>query len=120
VPLLDSTAAITLIDPDNWTIDSALLARPGVDEIMLDLLYDIRNNRQTVAGARQFFKAHQRQVMIATGVNDPLFPGASMKPPADMPDIEFHPIDSGHFALEDHCAEIGSLARRFLARVKPA
>ena len=110
----------SLIDPDNWTIDSALLARPGVDEIMLDLLYDIRNNRQTVADARQFFKAHQRQVMIATGVNDPLFPGASMKPPADMPEIEFHPIDSGHFALEDHCAEIGSLTRDFLGRVMPA
>jgi pimeloyl-ACP methyl ester carboxylesterase len=110
----------SLIDPDNWTIDSALLARPGVDEIMLDLLYDIRNNRQTVADARQFFKAHQRQVMIATGVNDPFFPGVSMKPPADMPEIEFHPIDSGHFALEDHCAEIGALMRGFLARVMPA
>jgi pimeloyl-ACP methyl ester carboxylesterase len=110
----------SLIDPDNWTIDSALLARSGVDEIMLDLLYDIRNNRQTVADARQFFKAHQRQVMIVTGANDPLFPGASMRPPADMPDIEFHPIDSGHFALEDHCAEIGSLTRDFLARVMPA
>src|SRR6202022_426740 len=84
----------SLIDPDNWTIDSALLARPGVDEIMLDLLYDIRNNRQTVADARQYFKAHQRKVMIATGINDPLFPGSSMKPPADMPEIEFHPIDS--------------------------
>jgi hypothetical protein len=54
--------------------------------------------------------------LIATGVNDPLFPGASMKPPADMPEIEFHPIDSGHFALEDHCAEIGSLTRDFLGR----
>jgi pimeloyl-ACP methyl ester carboxylesterase len=114
---LAGTREPSLIDPDNWTIDSALLARPGVDEIMLDLLYDIRNNRQTVADARQFFKAHQGQVMIVTGANDPLFPGASMKPPADMPDIEFHPIDSGHFALEDHCAEIGSLARDFLDRI---
>jgi pimeloyl-ACP methyl ester carboxylesterase len=110
----------SLIDPDNWTIDSALLARPGVDEIMLDLLYEIKNNHQTVADARQFFKTHQRHVMIATGANDPLFPGASMKPPADMPEIEFHPIDSGHFALEDHCAEIGELTRSFLARVMPA
>ncbi len=65
-------------------------------------------------------EAHQHQGMIATGVNDPLFPGASMKPPADMPEIEFHPIDSGHFALEDHCAEIGSLTRGFLGRVMPA
>ena len=117
---LAGTRDPSLIDPDSWTIDSALLARPGVDEIMLDLLYDIRNNRQTVADARQFFKAHQRQVMIATGVNDPLFPGASMKPPADMPEIEFHSIDSGHFALEDRCAEIGRLTRGFLARVMPA
>jgi pimeloyl-ACP methyl ester carboxylesterase len=117
---LAGTREASLIDPDNRTIDSALLARAGVDEIMLDLLYDIRNNRQPVADARQFFKAHQRQVMIATGVNDPLFPGASMKPPADMPEIEFHAIDSGHFALEDHCAEIGSLTRVFLGRVMPA
>jgi pimeloyl-ACP methyl ester carboxylesterase len=117
---LAGTRDPSLIDPDSWTIDSALLARPGVDEIMLDLLYDIRNNRQTVADARQFFKTHQRQVMIATGVNDPLFPGVSLKPPADMPDIEFHSIDSGHFALEDHCAEIGQLTRGFLARVMPA
>lgn len=109
----------SLIDPDCWTIDSSLLARPGVDEIMLDLLYDIRNNRETVAQAARFFKAHQRQVMIATGANDPLFPGPSMKPPADMPDIEFHAVDSGHFALEDKCAEIGDLTRRFLTRVTP-
>jgi hypothetical protein len=40
-----------------------------------------------------------------------------MKPPADMPEIEFHPVDSGHFALEEHCAEIGSPTRAFLARV---
>jgi hypothetical protein len=39
--------------------------------------------------------------MIATGVNDPLFPGVGMKPPADMQEIELHLIDSGHFALED-------------------
>ena len=114
---LAGTRDASRIDPDNWTIDSALLARPGVDEIMLDLLYDIRNNRPTVADARQFFKAHQRQVMIATGVNDPLFPGSSMKPPTDMSGIEFHPFDSGHFALEDHCAEIGSLTRSFLDRI---
>lgn len=109
----------SLIDPDNWTIDSALLARPGVDEIMLDLLYDIRNNRQTVAEARIFFGSHQQRVMIATGVNDPLFPGAIMRPPPHMSNIAFHAIDSGHFALEDKCTEIATLSRDFLARVIP-
>jgi pimeloyl-ACP methyl ester carboxylesterase len=106
----------TLIDPDNWTIDSALIARPEVDEIMLDLLYDIRNNRQTVADAKSFFFQHQDRVMIATGINDPLFPGAVMRPSAEMRRIAFHPIDSGHFALEDSCNEIAALTRDFLAR----
>jgi len=109
----------SLIDPENWTIDSALLARPGVDEIMLDLLYDIRNNRQTVADVRSYFRSHQQRIMIATGVNDPLFPGAIMRPPPDMPGIAFHAIDSGHFALEDKCTEIAMLSRDFLARVMP-
>ncbi len=117
---LAGTRDPSLIDPDSWTTDSALLARPGVDEIMLDLLYDITNNRPTVAEARRFFGAHQHRVMIATGANDLLFPGAAMQPPADMPDIEFHAINSGHFALEDKCAEIGALTRDFLARVMPA
>src|SRR5258708_14526478 len=33
----------SLIDPDNWVIDTALIDRPAVAEIMLDLLSDIRN-----------------------------------------------------------------------------
>jgi hypothetical protein len=64
---------------------------------------------------------HRRSADLACRLSTIRFsPGASMKPPADMPEIEFHPIDSGHFALEDHCAEIGSLTRGFLARVMPA
>ena len=55
--------------------------------------------------------------MVATGFNDPLFPGPSMTPPADLADLEFHAIDSGHFALEDKSAEIGALTLRFLDRV---
>ena len=107
----------SLIDPEGWTIDSMLIARPDVGDIMMDLLYDIRNNKQAIADARAFLKAHQRQAMIATGVNDPLFPGSSMTPPADMAGIEFHGVDSGHFALEDKWQEIGGYTRAFFDRV---
>jgi pimeloyl-ACP methyl ester carboxylesterase len=116
---LAGTRDQSLLDPDSWTIDSALLARPGVDDIMLDLLYDIRNNVQTVADARQFFGAHQQKLMIVTGLNDPLFPGATMQPPPGMQQIEFHGVDSGHFALEDKYQEIGTLTRSFLTRSTP-
>ena len=105
------------LDPDSWTIDSALIARPGVDEIMLDLLRDIHSNGSTVKAAQAFIEEHQRLFMIATGYNDPLFPGLSMKPPAEASDVEFHAINSGHFALEDSSAEIGTLALDFLDRV---
>ena len=106
-----------LIDPDSWTIDSALIARSGVDEVMLDLLHDIKSNAATLAAAQKFIGEHQKLFMIATGYDDPLFPGPSMKPQAEMPDLEFHAIAGGHFALEEKSAEIGSLALGFLDRV---
>src|SRR5262249_39836629 len=92
-------ALIALIDPHNWTIDSALLARPGVDEIMLDLLYDIGNNWQPVADARQFFKGapasgddhrHQLQVSSVWGVLDcPKIPERMVRPVAYRPPTIF-------------------------------
>ena len=110
----------TLLNPDSWTVDSALIERPGVDEIMLDLLYDIRNNKKVGEEAQVFFRQNQSKVMIATGYNDALFPGETMKPPADVTGIEFHAIDSGHFALEDKSREIGALVLAFLSRVTTA
>ena len=107
----------SLLDPDSWAFDSALLARPGVEQIMLDLLYDIRSNKVSVNDAVGYFRAHPAKLMIATGVNDPLFPGAAMTPPASFPPVEFHAIDSGHFALEDHCAEIAGYVRSYLGKV---
>ena len=110
----------TLLNPDSWTFDSALIERPGVDEIMLDLLYDIRNNKKVGEEAQAFMRKNQSKVMIATGYNDALFPGETMKPPADAAGIEFNAIDSGHFALEDKSREIGALVMAFLSRVIPA
>ena len=44
------------IDPDNWVIDKALIDRPGVDDIMLDLLYDIRTNTPTFEAMQEFLR----------------------------------------------------------------
>ena len=110
---VDGVRDPSLLDPDNWTIDSALIQRPGVDEIMFDLLYDIKNNRTTVDAAREFFGTHQDRLLVATGVNDLLFPGEIMTPPETMRGIAFRGFDSGHFALEDKWEEIGHLALEF-------
>jgi pimeloyl-ACP methyl ester carboxylesterase len=60
----------SLIDPDNWLIDQVLLDRPGVDEIMLDMLYDIRNNVPTFIAMQEYFRMEQPPALIVTGAND--------------------------------------------------
>jgi pimeloyl-ACP methyl ester carboxylesterase len=105
------------VDPDNWVIDKALIDRPGVDEIMLDLLYDIRNNLPTLQAMQQFIKDRKPPMLVATGANDEIFPEPAVRRIlADHPAAEYHALDTGHFALEDKAAEIASLIRDFLRR----
>ncbi|MFF3751498.1 alpha/beta fold hydrolase [Streptomyces sp. NPDC002018] len=114
---LDGTHDASLIDPDCWLIDQALLDRPGVDEIMLDLLYDISKQETVFGAAKEFLRKEQPPALIATGANDGVFPESAMRHFLDdLPDAEFHALDTGHFALEEKAAEIGSLMRSFLDR----
>jgi pimeloyl-ACP methyl ester carboxylesterase len=111
----------TLVDPDNWLLDNALMGRPGWGEISLDLLYDIRNNRPTFQAARAYFREEKPSVLIVSGANDEIFPAENQKQYlSDLPHAELHLLDSGHFALEDKAAEIAILMRDFLDRVLPA
>jgi pimeloyl-ACP methyl ester carboxylesterase len=110
----------TLVDPDNWLIDSALMARPGWEEISLDLLYDIRNNRPIFQAARAYFREQQPPTLIVSGANDEIFPAENQKQYlGDLPHAELHLLDSGHFALEDKAPDIAVLMRDFLGRVVP-
>jgi pimeloyl-ACP methyl ester carboxylesterase len=108
------------VDPDNWVIDKALIDRPGVDEIMLDLLYDIRNNVPTFEAMQQFIRERKPPTLVATGANDEIFPEPVVRQIlADHPAAEYHALESGHFALEDSGAEIAGLMRDFLRRNLP-
>jgi pimeloyl-ACP methyl ester carboxylesterase len=108
----------SLVDPDNWTIDTALIDRPGVGEIMLDLLYDIRGNGPTFKAMQQFLRDRQPPTLVVAGVNDEIFPGEVQRQIlTDLPGGEFHPLDTGHFALEDQAPEIAQLMRDLLGRV---
>jgi pimeloyl-ACP methyl ester carboxylesterase/uncharacterized protein YciI len=112
----------SVIDPDNWVIDKALIDRPGVEEIMLDLLYDIRNNVPTFTAMQKFLRDRRPPTLVATGANDEIFPEAVVRQVLrDQPDAEYHALDTGHFALEDKADEIAALTRDFLARtLEPA
>src|SRR5215469_4915372 len=112
----------TLVDPDNWVLDKALIDRPGVDEAMLDLLYDIRNNVATFTAMQRFLRDRRPPTLVATGANDEIFPAEVVRQVLrDHPDAEYHALDTGHFALEDKADEIAALMRDFLARtLEPA
>jgi len=114
---LHGVADPTLIDPDNWVIDAGLIARPGVDEIMLDLLHDIKNNAAVFTGMQQFLAKQQPPVLVATGANDEIFPEPVVRRVLnDLPAAEYHALPTGHFALEDHAPQIAALIREFLPR----
>jgi pimeloyl-ACP methyl ester carboxylesterase len=111
----------SLIDPDNWVIDKALIDRPGVDEIMLDLLYDIRNDVATQKATQGFLRERRPPVLVATGANDEIFPERGVRQIlADHPGAEYHALPTGHFALEEKAPEIAALMRDFLARTMPS
>jgi pimeloyl-ACP methyl ester carboxylesterase len=110
----------SLIDPDNWVIDKALIDRPGVDEIMLDLLYDIPNQAPMFRAMQEFLRDRRPPTLVATGANDEIFPEQVVRQIlTDDPDAEYHALQTGHFALEDKAAEIAALMRDFLARTVP-
>jgi pimeloyl-ACP methyl ester carboxylesterase len=92
-----------------------------MDDVSLDLLYDIRNNVPVFAAARQYFREQPPPMLIVSGANDEIFPGDNQKQYlGDLPKAELHLMDTGHFALEDKGDEIAALMHDFLDRTPPS
>ena len=110
----------SLVSPDARTVDQALMDRPGNAEIQLDMLYDYRTNPPLYPQWQAYFRAHKPPTLIVWGKNDEIFPPAGAWPyKRDLPNVEIHMIDTGHFALETNGAEIAAYIREFLSRVVP-
>jgi pimeloyl-ACP methyl ester carboxylesterase len=107
----------TLLAPEAYELDSALLARPGNDEIQLDLFLDYASNVALYPRFQEYFRAKKPPLLAVWGKNDPFFlpPGAEAFK-RDNPNAEVHFYDTGHFALETHTQEIASAIRDFLGR----
>ena len=105
------------LSPDAWTLDSALLARAGNDEIQLDLFGDYQSNVALYPEFQKYLRTRRPPLLAVWGRNDPFFlPAGAQAFQRDNPDAEIHLLDAGHFALESHAAEIAALIRDFLAR----
>ncbi len=106
-----------VVAPEAYTLDSALLARTGNDEIQLDLFLDYASNVALYPKFQEYFRTKRPPLLAVWGKNDPFFlpPGAEAFK-RDNPDAEVHFYDTGHFALETHAAEIAAAIGDFLSR----
>jgi pimeloyl-ACP methyl ester carboxylesterase len=108
----------TQVSPDGRNLDDFYLARPGADEVQLDLLLDYASNVAAYGDFQAYFRAHQPPLLAAWGRNDPFFlPAGAEAFRRDLPAAEIRFFDTGHFALETHAEEIGRTIIDFLDRV---
>jgi pimeloyl-ACP methyl ester carboxylesterase len=104
------------VSPDSWTLDQALLDRPGNAEIQLALLYDYRHNLSRHKDWQAYLRERQPPTLVVWGVNDPFFTVAGATAyKRDVPEAELHFFGGGHFLLEEYATEIAGLIKRFLA-----
>src|SRR5262249_53945777 len=79
--------------------------------------YDYRTNLPLYPQVQAYFRKHQPPTLIVWGKNDKIFPADGAYPyKRDLPKVEFHLIDTGHFAFEDKADEMVPLIRNFLNR----
>jgi pimeloyl-ACP methyl ester carboxylesterase len=110
----------TLVSPDTWHHDFALLSRPGNDEIQLKLFLDYATNPPLYPRLHEYLRASQVPLLAVWGRGDPIFgPDGARAFAEDLPDAEIHLLDGGHFLLESAAEEVAALIRGFLAKVKP-
>jgi len=105
-----------LIAPENYTLDAALLDRPGNVDIQLDLFLDYANNVKLYPAFHEYFRKWQPPLLAIWGKNDPYFvPAGAEAFRRDLPAARVQFLDTGHFALETHLDEIAEAMRTFLA-----
>jgi len=105
------------ISPDNWLVDLQHLTRPENAEIQLAMFYDYRTNVPLYPDWQAYFREYQPPALIVWGKNDHIFPAEGAHPyKRDLKNLEFHLLDTGHFALEEDGDVIASFIREFMGK----
>ncbi len=106
---------VSKISPDGVNLDAWYIARPGVDDIQLDLFLDYASNVALYPAFQAYFREHQPKLLAIWGEKDPFFlpPGAEAYK-RDLPNAQVRFLDTGHFALETHVEEIATAIADFL------
>ncbi|MBN4098070.1 alpha/beta hydrolase (plasmid) [Methylobacterium sp. OT2] len=102
------------IEPETYTLDAAILARPGNVDRQVTLKLDYKRNLERYPLIQAFFRARRPKLLAVWGRNDAFFipPGAEAFR-RDIPEARVTFLDTGHFALETDGDAIAEEIRRF-------
>lgn len=116
---LNGVADPSVVSPDTWHHDHALVSRPGNDLVQLALFGDYATNPPLYPKLHEYLRASQVPVLAVWGRGDEIFaPEGALAFRADVPDAEIHLVDGGgHFLLESHGALVAERILDFMARV---
>lgn len=107
-----------MVAPESYTLDQALLERPGNTEIQLDLFLDYASNLKLYPKFQAYFREFKPPLLAIWGKNDPFFiPAGAEAYRRDNPNATVKFLDTGHFALETHVEEIAEATHEVLGRV---
>ena len=112
-----SEANRALVAPESFTLDDALMARPGIVELQLDLLANYGSNIDQYEGFQGYLRQYKPPLLAIWGKNDVTFlPAGALAFRRDVPSADIRLLDAGHFALETHGVEIAEAIRGFLEK----
>ncbi len=108
----------SLVSPDTWFHDAALMSRPGSDQIQLALFRDYSTNVAMYPALHDYLRTSKVPLLAVWGQGDPIFgPDGARAFGKDAHDAEIHLLDGGHFLLETAADEVADLIRGFLQRI---
>ncbi|MCZ2821222.1 alpha/beta fold hydrolase [Modestobacter sp. VKM Ac-2977] len=114
---LHGVADETVVSPDTWHHDHALVSRPGSDLAQLALFRDYRTNPPLYPALHQYLRDSRVPVLAVWGQGDEIFgPEGARSFAHDAVDAEIHLLDGGHFLLESAGDQVAELIRDFLSR----
>ena len=103
------------LSPELWTLDWALLSRPGNIDMQFRLNTDYQSNIPMFSKFQEYFRTYQPPALILWGKYDIFF---SKEEPAcyhrDLPQAQVHMLEGGHMALETNFTEVSELIERFI------
>lgn len=106
----------SVIAPETYQLASAAIERIG-EEAQMDLLLDYGSNIAHYHRLHEYFRRYQPPTLVIWGDKDPFFtPAGALAFKRDNPNAEVRFLDSGHFAIETHGAEIAAAMLELLGR----